>query len=85
MRPLGFLTMTHLGTLEAWMTNQVTRGSGEDRATSSGSRATRGEASARQGKREAGEGDKNGGSSRRQARWSSAAASFPLDYRFSVL
>jgi hypothetical protein len=66
------------------MTNHGKRGTGEDRSIGSGSRATPGEARARHGKREAGEGEKNAGSSRSQVR-QSAAASFPLDYRFSVL
>jgi len=50
-----------------------------------GSRSIPGEAKARHGKREAGEGEKNAGGSRGQVRQSAAAASFPLDYRFSVL
>jgi len=67
------------------MTNHAKRGAGEDRTIGSGSRATPGEARARHWKREAGEGDKNAGSARGQVRQSAAAASFPLDYRFSVL
>jgi hypothetical protein len=85
MPPGGFLTMGHLDTLEARMTNHVKRDTGEDRSIGSGSRSTPGEATTRHGKREAGEGEKNAGGSRGQLRQSAAAASFPLDYRFSVL
>jgi hypothetical protein len=75
--------MRYLGTLEAQMTTQARRGTGDDRATGSGSRATSGE-ERRRWKRDAGEGGRNAGSSRGGVR-QSAAASFPLDYRFSVL
>jgi len=85
MPPGGFLTMRHLDTLEARMTNHVKRGAGEDRSIGSGSRTTPGEARARHDKRETSEGEKSAGGSRGQVRQSAAAASFPLDYRFSVL
>jgi len=67
------------------MTNHVKRGAGEDRSIGSGSRTTPGEARARHDKRETSEGEKSAGGSRGQVRQSAAAASFPLDYRFSVL
>jgi len=67
------------------MTYHLKRGAGEDRGVGFGSRAAPGEARAGQGKREAGEGEKNAGGPRGHVRQSAAAASFPLDYRFSVL
>ena len=67
------------------MTYHLKRGAVEDRVLGSGSRSTPGEAGARQWKREAAEGEKNAGSSRGHVKQSAAAASFPLDYRFSVL
>ena len=67
------------------MTHPAKLGAGQDRAIGPAGRSMPGDAAARPWKREAGAGDKGAGDSRSQARQSAAAASFPLDYRFSVL
>jgi hypothetical protein len=67
------------------MTTRKQRSGSEDRATPSESPATPGESRARSAKRGLRAGERNGTSSRSGGRQDTLAATFPLDYRFSVL